>query len=130
VTQAHSRQTGSPAAEIHDRMPVILHEAVHRDWLEPAMKDAAKVAEIIARQAIDNVRHYPVSTRLNSAKTDETIGKLIPPARARGRRAVRVTRAGVSSRRIWPVTGCPLVIRCARNRRYDESCRLRLRSGK
>ena len=51
-------------------MPVILREAAHHDWLNPEVKDAAQVAEIIATKAIDKVRHYPISTRLNSAKTD------------------------------------------------------------
>ncbi len=58
-------------------MPVILREAAHRDWLDPELKDAAKVAEIIATKAINKVSHYPVSTRLNSSKTDDE--KLIEP---------------------------------------------------
>jgi len=29
------------------------------------------VAEIIATKAIDKVKHYPISTRLNSAKIDD-----------------------------------------------------------
>ncbi len=66
-----TRAPSSSAAEVHDRMPVILREAAHRDWLDPELKDAAKVAEIIATKAINKVSHYPVSTRLNSAKTDD-----------------------------------------------------------
>ena len=66
-----TRAPSLSAAEIHDRMPVILREAAHREWLDPEMNDAARVAEIIAAKAIDKVRHYPVSTMLNSAKTDD-----------------------------------------------------------
>ncbi len=72
-----TRPPSSSAAEIHDRMPVILRETAHGDWLDPEMNDAGKVAEIIATGAIDSVRHYPVSTRLNSAKMDDE--ELIKP---------------------------------------------------
>jgi len=65
-----TRAPSPSAAEVHNRMPVILTEAAHREWLDPEVKDAAKVADIIATQAIDKVRHHPVSTRLNSSKTD------------------------------------------------------------
>ena len=74
-----TRSPSPSAAEIHDRMPVILRESAHRDWLNPEMNDAANVAEIIATKTIDEVRHYPVSTRINSAKTDDE--KLIEPTR-------------------------------------------------
>jgi putative SOS response-associated peptidase YedK len=66
-----TRAPSASAAAIHDRMPVILRETAHGAWLDPEMKDAAKVAEIIATKAIDKVAHHPVSTRLNSAKTDD-----------------------------------------------------------
>lgn len=66
-----TRAPSPSAAEVHDRMPVILKESAHSEWLDPEMKDAAKVAEIIATATIDKVKHYPVSTRLNSAKTDD-----------------------------------------------------------
>jgi putative SOS response-associated peptidase YedK len=72
-----TRSPSPSAAEVHDRMPVILKEAAHRDWLDPQLKDANRVAEIVATKAIDKVIHYPVSTRLNSAKTDDE--ELIKP---------------------------------------------------
>jgi putative SOS response-associated peptidase YedK len=52
-------------------MPVILKESAHAAWLDPDLKDAAKVAAIIATAALDRVRHHAVSTRLNSAKADD-----------------------------------------------------------
>ena len=66
-----TRAPSPSAAEIHDRMPVILAEAAHKDWLDPEMKDASRVAEIIATKSMDEVAHYPVSTHLNGAKTDD-----------------------------------------------------------
>lgn len=65
-----TRAPSPSAAEVHDRMPVILKEAAHLDWLDPAMNDAARVAEIVAAQAIDEVRHHAVSARLNASKSD------------------------------------------------------------
>lgn len=65
-----TRAPSPSAAEIHDRMPVILREEAHREWLDPDTKDAARVAEIIATKVIDNVVHHAVSTRLNSARND------------------------------------------------------------
>jgi putative SOS response-associated peptidase YedK len=72
-----TRAPSPSAAEVHDRMPVILRESAHRDWLDPEMKNAPQVAELIATCTIDNVKHHPVSTRLNASKTDEQ--ELIQP---------------------------------------------------
>ncbi len=66
-----TRPPSASAAEVHDRMPVVFADAAHREWLDPDLQDAAKVAEIIRLCAVDDVKHYPVSTRLNSAKTDD-----------------------------------------------------------
>lgn len=43
-----TRSPSPSAAEVHDRMPVILKESAHREWLDTGVKDAAKAAEIIA----------------------------------------------------------------------------------
>ena len=66
-----TRAPSPSAAEVHDRMPVILPEAAHREWLDPELQDAGKVGEIIRLTAMGDVKHHPVSTRLNSAKTDD-----------------------------------------------------------
>lgn len=66
-----TRAPSPTAAEVHDRMPVILKESAHKEWLDPGMKDAERVAEIIATEVLDNVTHYRVSTRLNAAKVDD-----------------------------------------------------------
>jgi putative SOS response-associated peptidase YedK len=66
-----TRAPSESAAEVHDRMPVILPEAAHGDWLNPQMTDADKIAEVIRLSAIDNVKHHPVNVRLNAAKTDD-----------------------------------------------------------
>lgn len=66
-----TRAPSPSAAVVHDRMPVILRDEAHGQWLDPAVTDAATVAGLIASMAIDEVKHYPVSTRLNSARTDD-----------------------------------------------------------
>jgi putative SOS response-associated peptidase YedK len=65
-----TRAPSTVAAEVHDRMPVVLREEAHREWLDPEMKDADRVAAIIATQAIDDVKQHPVSTRVNATKFD------------------------------------------------------------
>jgi putative SOS response-associated peptidase YedK len=66
-----TRAPSASAAQVHDRMPVILPEAAHHEWLDPGMKGAGRVGEIIRDTAMNDVNYYPVSTRLNSAKTDD-----------------------------------------------------------
>jgi len=72
-----TRAPSASAAPIHDRMPVILPEAAHDEWLDPEVKDAGKVSEIIHFTAVSDVKSYPVSARLNSTKTDDA--SLIDP---------------------------------------------------
>lgn len=66
-----TRASSGKAADVHDRMPVILPDSAHGTWLDPALDDSAKVNTIIREQAVTEFEHYPVSTRLNSARTDE-----------------------------------------------------------
>lgn len=66
-----TRAPSASAAVVHDRMPVILPQSVHGEWLDPTLVDAEKVAQIVRSNALDEVKHRPVSTRLNSAKTDD-----------------------------------------------------------
>lgn len=66
-----TRAPSPSAAHVHDRMPVILPEAAHSEWLDPELQDAGKVGEIIRLTAMGDVKHYQVGTRLNSAKTDD-----------------------------------------------------------
>jgi putative SOS response-associated peptidase YedK len=72
VTCAILTRPASPsAADIHDRMPVVLPIEAQAAWLDPAIVDAAQVAEIVRTAAASNVQHYPVSPRLNAAKNDD-----------------------------------------------------------
>jgi putative SOS response-associated peptidase YedK len=63
-----TRAAEGPAAEVHDRMPVVLPDEMHAGWLDPALKDATAFARehAIARE----IAHYPVSKRVNSARNE------------------------------------------------------------
>ena len=64
-------QALGPVAEVHERMPVVLPEADHGAWLEPAMHDA-EVATAMALEpmAPEEFEHYPVSRRINNARNE------------------------------------------------------------
>jgi putative SOS response-associated peptidase YedK len=66
-----TRPPSPSAAEVHDRMPVVLAEGAHREWLDPGLRDAGKVAQLVRDCAMDNVKHYPVSRRVSSGKEDD-----------------------------------------------------------
>jgi putative SOS response-associated peptidase YedK len=63
-----TRAASARVAKVHDRMPVVLPDAVHDDWLEPELTDAAKVAALVRDCAVEDFSHHPVSTRVNSPK--------------------------------------------------------------
>jgi putative SOS response-associated peptidase YedK len=57
-----------PAAEIHDRMPVVLPDEAHAGWLDAELKDAAEYARVhaLAREFM----LYAVSKRVNNARNE------------------------------------------------------------
>jgi putative SOS response-associated peptidase YedK len=73
-----TREAAGPVSAIHNRMPVVLRSAVFDRWLSPDVQKSDDVGSMIASSAIE-FEHYPVSTRLNTAKNDDE--SLIQPAR-------------------------------------------------
>jgi putative SOS response-associated peptidase YedK len=65
-----TRAPSKSAAEIHDRMPVVLRKDVQQDWLAPELNDAAEVEALIRDGAIDDVLHHPVRTLVNKPGTE------------------------------------------------------------
>ncbi|MDX1425850.1 MAG: SOS response-associated peptidase [Kiloniellales bacterium] len=59
------------AADIHDRMPVILDEGDFARWLDPALDDTAALAPLLAPRAPDGMTYVPVSTLVNNPRVDE-----------------------------------------------------------
>lgn len=58
-------------AQIHDRMPVILHEKDEGTWLDPDLQDPVKLKALLKPYPADSMEMYEVSTAVNSSKNDE-----------------------------------------------------------
>jgi putative SOS response-associated peptidase YedK len=58
-------------ASVHDRMPVILDPGNYDLWLDPGMRDAAAVSELLKPFDAWLMRCYPVSTRINHVANDD-----------------------------------------------------------
>ena len=59
------------AAPVHDRMPVILDPDGYDLWLDPGMKNADAVSELLKLTDARLMRCYPVSTRINHVANDD-----------------------------------------------------------
>jgi putative SOS response-associated peptidase YedK len=64
-------------SSIHDRMPVILDEEKAKIWLDPNIKDANALKQILNPYDSSEMELYQVSTRVNSPKNDDA--ELIKP---------------------------------------------------
>jgi putative SOS response-associated peptidase YedK len=65
-----TRAAAGPVAEIHDRMPVILSDDAHAEWLSGALVDPVRVAALIAARAQSTFVYAPVSTAINGRVAD------------------------------------------------------------
>jgi putative SOS response-associated peptidase YedK len=65
-----TRAAAGPAAEIHDRMPVVLPDRVHDAWLDRELVDVTRVAALVAESAETDFRYVPVSTAINGRVED------------------------------------------------------------
>jgi putative SOS response-associated peptidase YedK len=57
-------------AKLHDRMPVILEERDREAWLDPKNENSAELEKLLAPYSSEEMRAYPVSTRVNSTKNE------------------------------------------------------------
>jgi putative SOS response-associated peptidase YedK len=55
---------------LHDRMPAILRESDYEAWLAPQDQAPAALQALLAPYPAEEMRAYPVSPRVNSAKND------------------------------------------------------------
>jgi putative SOS response-associated peptidase YedK len=58
-------------ARIHNRMPAILHERDHDAWLDPENARADALARLLGPYPAEEMRAYPVSTRVNNVRNDD-----------------------------------------------------------
>lgn len=56
---------------VRDRMPVILDRSDYDLWLDPGMKDASVVSELLKPFDAGAMRRYPVSSRVNNVQNDD-----------------------------------------------------------
>jgi putative SOS response-associated peptidase YedK len=63
--------------EIHERMPVVLPDEVHRQWLDPAQVDPAQASALIEEHAQIDFELVRVGRGIN--RTEEDSEKLIEP---------------------------------------------------
>jgi putative SOS response-associated peptidase YedK len=76
-----------PSAEVHERMPVILAPEIEKAWLDPALTDPGEIMAMARRNAVTEVRHHPVSSRVSSARYDDR--ELVDPVNATASDAVK-----------------------------------------
>jgi putative SOS response-associated peptidase YedK len=65
-------------ARLHDRMPVIVSEDDYAAWLDPKNENTATLQPLLKPYPSEEMRAYPVSTRVNNPKNDGP--ELIEPA--------------------------------------------------
>jgi putative SOS response-associated peptidase YedK len=63
-----TRPAAESIAQVHDRMPVILHPQVWRAWLDPATQDKAAVKDILEVHAILAAKSYRISAKVNTPR--------------------------------------------------------------
>ena len=63
--------SAGPLTPVHDRMPVVLPDDAHDAWLDRALKDPAKAAELARdSQRPEAFTHFPVRKLVNSTRND------------------------------------------------------------
>jgi putative SOS response-associated peptidase YedK len=65
-----TRGAVGPAADVHDRMPVVLSKDSESAWLDPSITDPAK-ALAAAINGVTEIEHHAVSSRVNVASNDD-----------------------------------------------------------
>lgn len=56
---------------VHNRMPVILNPQDYDLWLDPGLQDPTAVSPLLKPYDPQQMRHYPISTRINSVANDD-----------------------------------------------------------
>lgn len=60
-----------PAAEVHERMPVVLDRAAYGAWLDPREQDREKIAGLLGRRTRAAMEAQAVSTLVNNPRVDD-----------------------------------------------------------
>jgi putative SOS response-associated peptidase YedK len=65
-----TRDAVGPAADVHDRMPVLLSKDAEPAWLDSNNTDAAHALATALEDRISAIAHYPVNVRVNVASNE------------------------------------------------------------
>ena len=66
-----TRSAVGPAADVHDRMPVVLSKDSEKAWLDPKITDPTQVIAAALGNGMTAIEHHPVSSRVNFASNDD-----------------------------------------------------------
>ncbi len=66
-----TRGAVGPAADVHDRMPVVLSKESEKAWLEPKVTDPTQVIAAALGNGVTAIEHHPVGLRVNVASNDD-----------------------------------------------------------
>jgi putative SOS response-associated peptidase YedK len=58
--------------DIHDRMPAIVRPEHYELWLDPGFQNVADLSEMLRPYDASQMKRYPVSTRVNNVKYDDS----------------------------------------------------------
>ena len=64
-------EASEPLQRIHGRMPVILDAADYAAWLDPDLRDAARIAGLLGRACREGLRAQRVGRRVNDVAADD-----------------------------------------------------------
>jgi putative SOS response-associated peptidase YedK len=97
-----TREATGPAAQIHDRVPIVLPKDAHAAWLYRELTDAAIAIEFAREQAVTEFVHHPLDLRIDNARNEpaELILRLAPvvihPAESSGVAVTAISTANSS----------------------------------
>ncbi len=72
-----TRKAADSIAEVHDRMPIVLSDDAHSQWLDKDLTDGKEAIAFAKEAAVVEFEHYAVSDRVNRPK--ESDASLIEP---------------------------------------------------
>lgn len=66
-----TRDAVGPAADVHDRMPVLLSKGQEHDWLDTRITDPARAMASALGTGLSALEYHPVSSRVNNSRNDD-----------------------------------------------------------
>jgi putative SOS response-associated peptidase YedK len=60
-----------PSAAVHERMPIVLTPEMEKVWLDPSRTDPEEIMATARENAVIQVEHHAVSSRVNASKDDD-----------------------------------------------------------